>query len=450
MPTKPTVADTNTGAGTDAGKKSTEPPEQSDGENQNAVLDDTTEVEETKLKRVAPAGVPIPSKGWRAKWYWINVHIRRRPNIVPKLSKKEQQAYDAEVAAKEAAQAAVEAEAQRLAQEAEAEAQRRAQTAKSIADSKELATEVDTAVVVFIGVKGAAATTATAVFEASVFAEDTRSVLVVLDANPAAGDSAARLGKDYSDTLSIQQLATALDERERSAESLESGENVESGDSSKPVDSFRGFIRKIRPTRYSVRAITAESIVDGDNRVPEEKVRKLLKVTRGLCEYLFVDTANDITEPVTLAVVEAADVLIFTANVKVSASLKRLATSMETLRKRGFEEKVNNGVVVISNLPAGADLEYYRKYLNRVNIADEVIEEYKFDGPFLGIPHDPEIARDGEVNLEVLQWATREAYRQLGIAWLGQVALARHTTIPHDPSAPPDDASRQQIEGEQT
>ncbi len=387
----------------------------------NAVQGDTTEVETKTPKRVAPAGVPIPTQGWRAKWYWINMHIRRRPNIVPKLSSKEQQVHDAEVAAAEAADAA-----------AEAEAQRQAQEAASIAAMTQSTDVVPTAVVAFIGVKGAAATTATTVNEASEFAEDTRSVLIVLDANPAAGDSAARLGKDFTDTLSIQQLAKALDEDAAS------------------VADFKGFIRRIRPTRYSVRAITAESIVDGENRVPEVKVRKILQVTRGLCEYLFVDTANDITEPVTLAVVEAADVLVFTANVKVPASLKRLATSMQTLRRRGYEDKVNNGVVVISNLPAGADLEYYRRYLNLVNIRDEVTEEYKFDGPFLGIPHDPEIARDGEVNLEVLQWDTREAYRQLGIAWLAQVARARGITIPQVQSAPSDDASRQQTEGEQS
>ncbi len=327
----------------------------------------------TKVKRAVPTNVLIPTRGWPAIQYWLNRKLRRRPDLVPALNSAEQQAHDRQV-----------------------------MQANSTAELRQLTDIVPSATVVFIGVKGAAATTATTIYDATVLSELTRSVTVVLDANPASGDSAARLGKDHGQTMSIQDIA----------QELAAGNNL---------DQFKDFIKRIRPTRYGVRVITATAIVDGNNRVPVALMEKILHVTQTQCEYLMVDTANDITDPVTLAVVDASTVLVFTANVAVPASLRQLATSMETLRRHGFADKVNNGVVVISNLPAGADLDSYRVFLNRVNLKDEVQELYPFEGPFLGVPHDPEIALDGEVNLEPLAWETLQAYREVNIAWLKQV-----------------------------
>jgi hypothetical protein len=57
----------------------------------------------------------------------------------------------------------------------------------------------------------------------------------------------------------------------------------------------------------------------------------------------------------------------------------------------------------------------YRKYLNRVNIRDEVVQEYDFHGPFLNIPYDEVIKHDTEVNLQALKPETYQAYLELNI-----------------------------------
>lgn len=324
---------------------------------------------------------PIPTMGWPAFRYRLH-KLLGLGNHVPRLSKREQSLYD-----------------QRL------HAHLREQLALSANDElRRLADETPRATVAFINAKGAAATTTTTVYAASNFANQTRSVLIVLDANPASGTSAARLGKDYDETLSTQQLVRFLETDTSFREE------------------FTQFIKKVRPTRYGVRPITATPIVSGNNRLPADEVKQILAVTQRQCEYLLVDTANDITEPVTLAVMEAADVFVFTANVAVHDSLRQLATTMQTMRCHGFADKVDQAVVVISNVPAGSELEQYKKFLNRVNIRDEVIEEYRFSGPFLAVPHDAEISRDSEVDLDALNWETLQAYRELDIVILEQAA----------------------------
>lgn len=261
-----------------------------------------------------------------------------------------------------------------------------------------LADRVPSLTVAFVGVKGAAATTTTMVHASSVMADNTRGVLVASDFNPASGTGAARLGKDYDETVTLRQLLGDLDSFQH----------------------FQDFIRRIRPTVYGVRVISANDIISGNQHLAGADAEKMLEVIGRHCEYHFVDTANDITDEVTQAVVAAADVLVFTANVEVHDSLRQLATGMETLRRHGFEDKVNNAVVLISNLPEGVDLMDYRKFLNRVNIRDEIVQEYEFSGPFLSVPSDAIIKRDTEVELKPLAWRTYQSYLELVISILEQ------------------------------
>src|SRR6185312_5333635 len=170
--------------------------------------------------------------------------------------------------------------------------------------------------------------------------------------------------------------------------------------------------------RYGVRVISADSIIEKGKKIHGVDAKKILAVVNQNSEYHFVDTANDIIDTVTLAVIEDVDVLVFTANVAVHDSLRQLAISMGTLRQQGFADKVNHSVVVISNIPEGAELEDFWRYLNYHNISDVQTEslEHLFKGQFLGIPADPIIARDTEVDLEALAWDTYQAYLELDIA----------------------------------
>lgn len=325
----------------------------------------------TAMQLTEQESQPIPTMGWQATWYNVKKAFNKGARI-PALSQREITILQAQ-----------EAERQRL--------QNRADGIKLL---NALSDEVKSLTVAFIGVKGAAGTTTTTAHAASVAGDLTRSALVASDFNPASGTLAPRLGKDFDQTTTLRELRGDIE----------------------GFKNFKDFIAKIRPTRYSVRPISANDIVSGSQHLTNEDAEIMLQTIDSNTEYHYIDTANDITDPVTLAAVQAADVLVFTAYVGIHDSLRQLAIGMETLRQHGFKDKVNTSVVVISGAPKGADLSTYHKYLNRVNIRDEVIQQYHFEGPFLHIPYDEVIRRDTEVDLEALDPDTYQAYLELNIA----------------------------------
>lgn len=275
---------------------------------------------------------------------------------------------------------------------------------------EELAEEVTGLTVVFIGVKGAAATTTTVANASSVAANNIRANLIASDLNPAQGTLAARLGKDYNQTITLRELRENLDD----------------------LAAFRAFIRKVRPTKYSVRPISADDIVSGEQHLTAEESARMLDVINANTEYHYIDTANDITHPAVLEAVKRADVLVFTAFTGIHDSLRHIASGMETLRQHGFRAKVDRAVVVISGLTSDDRIEDYHKYINRVNIRDEVIQHFEFHGPFLGIPYDETIRRDTEVDLEALNWETYQAYLELNIAIFEQAPQLHAGENRHD------------------
>lgn len=325
---------------------------------------------------------PVPTEGMPATLHRLAMAFGI--NYVPQLSLSEQL---------------------RLEQEA-----RMRQKAAAIQRLNELTDLVPTLNVAFIGVKGGAATTTTMAHAASVMGDNTRTMLVASDFNPASGTGAARLGKDYDETVTLRELLRDLDN----------------------LEVFRDFIRRIRPTRYSVRVVSANDITSSSDHLTGGDAKRMLNTISCNAEYHYIDTANDITDEVTLAAVETADVPVFTANVEVHDSLRQLGTGMETLRRHGFRDKVDNGVVIISNVPPGVALDEFRMYLNKVNIRNKIVQRYDFFGQFLGIPYDPIIKRDTEVELEPLAWETFQAYLELDIAILEQGLLA--LSEPHPPA----------------
>lgn len=317
-------------------------------------------VPKAKPERLPPSDKPIPREGLPAIRYRINV-ARKRPDKVPRVSKSEQRKLDRDAAT------------DRLVQ---------------------LTREVPSLTACFIGIKGAAATTTSTVHAASVLGDSTRTVLVVTDFNPASGTSALRLGLDYDQTITLRGFRSDMDS----------------------MGSFRSFVKKVSTTRYGVRAISADSIIGGDQHLTGDDARKMLEVIKENSQFHYIDTANDITEDVTLAVVGMSDVIVFTANVAVRDSLRQLAISMETLRQHGFADKVDRSVVLISNIPKKGELDNYRKYLNYVDMGHRVVREIPFGGQFLGIPHDPVIMLDTEVDLGALAWRTYQDYLFTNIA----------------------------------
>lgn len=352
-------------------------------------------------------GPPIPTQGWRA--FWFKVWLQIKPDAKPwPLKKEEVEALTdkarLEIAARAARASELEKEAQALREELDARIERADASYHFV---RKLTDDCPHFVIAIVGVKGAAATTTTAVNVASRLAEDTRTLVYCADFNPASGTAGARLGKDFGETISIQQFAAMVDEL---------------GGNRKLVNA------RLRPTRHGVRVLSADDYTADDyTEIPGEQygttTKKMLDILDENCDYLILDTPNDITTPAARAVLDKAGLIVFTANARDRDSLRLLRVSMDTARKLGHHDKVLNSVVVISNTPQGAVLDDYAKYLGKVNLDHEVTQNLgpgEFDGQLLTVPHDPVIARDSEVDLPAYHWSTTQSYRDVNIAILEQ------------------------------
>lgn len=257
-----------------------------------------------------------------------------------------------------------------------------------------------------INTKGSSSRTTTVTHMASVHGTVTLTSIAAIDFNLASGNMGRRFGRDFGQTLRLSQLV---------------GGHAD-------VDVFRDFIRPIRPTRYNVRVVSADNIIQQGRKPGKDAAIRAMNAVYDHCEFLYMDTLNLITEPVALANVDFSDVLVFVANVGEQESLRQLGTSKETLRAQGFTDKVNNSVVAISNVPDGMEAMDYKHYLHVVNDHNEVVSETGRDwrGKLVGIPHDPYIPLVLPVDLDALQYETRMAYKRLVIAALQQNPMFRN------------------------
>ena len=343
------------------------------------VATDTAAATTSPAQPVSEEPRQIPTMGFPAFWYAF-VKVFNKNAQPPKLSKKE-------IAA--------------LAAKAELDA-RNERAKASYLYERQQSDACPHLVVVYIGVKGSAATTTTMVNTASILADDTRTLVYGADFNPASGTAGARLGKEFGETISIQEFEAIVEQVKGDRKSVNA---------------------RLRPTRYGVRVLSA----DDYTKIPGEQygttTTKMLNVLDENCDYLLLDTPNDITTPAARAIIAKADIIVFTANVRDRDSLRLLRVSMDTVRELGHPQKVADSVVVVSNVPSGATIDDYKKYLGKVNLNHEVTGELnsgEFNGQMLMVPHDPAIALNGEVNLDAYHWATVQAYRDVNIAILEQ------------------------------
>src|SRR5690606_11624204 len=101
---------------------------------------------------------------------------------------------------------------------------------------------------------------------------------------------------------------------------------------------------KLRQTRYGVRVLSADDYTTLPGEQYGTTTAKMLDVLDDNCDFLMLDTPNDITTPAARAVLAKADMIVFTANVVERDSLRLLRVSMDTARKLGHEEKVKNSI----------------------------------------------------------------------------------------------------------
>jgi cellulose biosynthesis protein BcsQ len=270
---------------------------------------------------------------------------------------------------------------------------------------REVSDQCPTATVAFVNAKGGAATTTTLVHVASLLAELMRIDPLVADFNPASGTAAIRLGKDFDQTITIRELRELLPQIENMSTSE--------------------VRRLFRPTSYGTRVLSANDIKRDTSELFGTHAAQMIEVLQRHFEYVMLDTANELSDASARAVLKTADVIVFTANVGVKDSLRKLGESMQSLRLQGLQDKVNGGVVVISNLPKGKTPRDYEDYLSQVKLDGTIAEKYNFDGPLLGIPADPLLALDVEVNLEGLSWESFQAYLELTVTILEQAFNAQ-------------------------
>jgi len=183
---------------------------------------------------------------------------------------------------------------------------------------------------------------------------------------------------------------------------------------------------EVRPTKYGVKVLSANAYGPDASQGYEQYTERMLQKIIQNSEYQFIDTPNDITTPNALRVLEAADVIVFTANVGIKNSLPQLGAMMKAVEEIGFADKVSASVVVISNTPKGKVPSDYRMYTNIVNIRDQVVQERHFTGSMMVVPYDPVVAEDSEVSPELLDWETYQAYLDINILAL-QEGLKRKT-----------------------
>lgn len=335
--------------------------------------------------------LPVPTMGFPAFRHSISKSLNpdARP---PKLSKKEQ-----------ALRAAREEQARHHA-ELDKKVER---YHASIRQLNQLADKVGTATIAFFGVSGSAATTTNTVNAAAVFSEVTRTIVACSDFNPANGTAAARLGKDYGETLSVREFRRLIKE----------------GAIKNPSE----LTSLLRPTVNGVRVLGANDRTSEAGEVESTILEEMLDLIGRVFEFHYVDTANDTGTASMRKILEMCDMPVFTANVDERKSLQLLGTSMEIARKTpGMREKTNNSVVVISRLPEGEGLGGYLKFLNRVNIHEQVTSQYEFNGQVLPVHETDCLAHNAAVDLTQMQWdTTMQEHIDINIAVLEQILLSR-------------------------
>ncbi|MDB5187289.1 MAG: plasmid partitioning protein ParA [Candidatus Saccharibacteria bacterium] len=335
---------------------------------------------------------PVPLSGGRAVWYEVMKTITFNPNRPwPKLNKEEQ----------------------RILQEQRDEEQRRIQAkidkenrvirnAQRFIALRVLSDEKPSATVAFWGLKGDSATTTTCAISADVMSEVTCADVSAVDLNPASGTLGERLGKSnvevgVNNTVTIREL-------------LYIGPRIKNR---------KHFAHYARPTENGVFVVSADNIVDRTSHLNSDDAASILKIAEDNSSYPYIDTPNDITTPVSQEIASKAGVYVFTAFTGEPDSLRQLSKTMETLRRHGHQDKVDNGVVVISGIQEGENVDDYRRFLHIVNIDNKIVQRLaEFKGHFLGIPFDHAIKPAAKIQLKAIQQDTYYAYVDVNIAIL--------------------------------
>lgn len=258
-----------------------------------------------------------------------------------------------------------------------------------------------------VNAKGGSAKTCTIVNVASLFAMVTGSTPLLIDANPASGTSAQKVGRDYYQTITVQELLQLITDN--------------------PSVELAKLLRVIKKTRYGLRVVSANPFASPDTKLYFSQWNTIFELLTRKFPYIFVDMGNEIWDIGAQTLLKRwIDVLLVTANVGdrrhpdrgIPESLEQMAKSEKSMVSFGVDPvKVSNALGVFSN---GRPSELQRYLDEAVFLGPDGDVIARHEGHALVVPHDPYLSssdfnRHG-VNLEALNPATVEAYRQVILA----------------------------------
>jgi MinD-like ATPase involved in chromosome partitioning or flagellar assembly len=253
--------------------------------------------------------------------------------------------------------------------------------------------------IVFVNPVGKGGKTTSTIWAATGLRIETSCEITVLDGNYAAGAAAERL---FMDGRTATERALI--------------------DNYGKFETHGDFNEAVRQNADGVRVIEARTILEGGRKLNGDQYRKLVQLAHDNCDFLYVDTPNDITGDQGLALVDEADLIVFSTNVGEQDSLRKLGISMESLRNFGFRDKVNRAVVLVNNLAPGDEALNYEKYQHEIDVNNGVVRHLSgFTGPFVGVHHDAAIFKAKPVRYPELKRETAQNWRQVNIAILTQL-----------------------------
>lgn len=293
---------------------------------------------------------------------------------------------------------------------------REATTARTVAQTQAKVAQSQGGIILCLGEIGGSGTTAVLTQLATSLCLDTKADTTVYDGNHAEGCAAERLGWNEGETLTQQQLSQYRD--------LFANRR----------DEF--LAQAPKSPVHGVNSVASSPIHDSTGKLIFQRndCRECLTIAKSWCQFLFVDSMNDFTSELGLMLLEMAEVLVITANNRKQESLWKLWHMMAKIRSHGFGGKLDNhSVVVITGYPVDTNVHAtFSGYLNHLRRDKdgtiEVIEKSRYEGPFMGIPHDPYIESNAPVSPDRLQWQTRQNVREVVLSVLDKLPLRRQLT----------------------
>lgn len=351
--------------------------------------------QKSKVERVAPEGVPVPTKGLPAASYWLLKQFGR-PDKVPKLNKLEQFEYDL----------------------------------LQLEDRLRFLARKMQITVCFMNVKGGASKTTTAIYVGSVITDVTKVMGFVLPATKSTEtcNAAKVAGLSPEETLSISEFNREFQH----------------------LATYRDLSSRVEPTQFGLRVIAEDPVteVSLDSKFSRMRFREVAGTLRQSADLVIYDTGNDniARNSVPLEAARGSDVFVFTATDDNPGTLDALSYTMRNYltddssspsegedraeAQIPTSEKAAKSIVVISRVGNKKTPQDYVPYVQHRDKRGTVIGSIGFSGELFTVPEDSYVASHIVADLRKIQPETYRAYLELAVAIYEKAAELRGIDLP--------------------